>query len=107
MSDLVGNSPRGDIPGNSHKSRESKVEVEPREPAKKVVTGKVVINKPPWWKRMVHSMLAEDVSNVGDFVVTDVFAPAVRNLIYDIISKGSYRVLYGVSGARRLDICPY
>lgn len=49
-------------------------------------------------------MVAEDIGEVGDFVASDVLAPAIRNLIYDIISQGAARVLYGTSRARRAGI---
>ena len=99
MSEPVGNSPRGEIPGNSHKSREAAPAVEPREKIEKVITGKVVRRKPPFYKRIARSMVADDVENVGEFVVTDVLIPAIKNLMFDIITKGSARTLYGSGGS--------
>lgn len=102
MSDPVGNIPRGELSGNSHRSRQVDPPVEAREPAEKIVEGKVVVKKPSLLKRIAHSMLAEDVSNVGDFVVTDVIGPAIRNLIYDIVVQGTGRTLFGQSRNRRI-----
>ncbi len=98
MSEPVGNTPRASIPGNTFKDRESAAPVKPsREPVEKLVQGKVTIKKPNFFKRMARSMVAEDVGNVGDFVVTDVLAPAMRNLIYDIIVKGAGRTIFGAN----------
>lgn len=100
MSEPVGNNPRGNIPGNSHKLRETEAP-EPREKIEKIIEGKVVTRKQPVWKRVAHSMVADDVQHVGDFVVADVLVPAIKNLIYDIITQGSARTLFGTSRARR------
>lgn len=102
MSEPVGNSPRGDIPGNSHRSREEKPAEEPREVVEKVITGKVITRKPPIWKRLVHSMIAEDAGTVGDLVISDVLVPAIKNMIYDIITQGSARTLFGTTRARAM-----
>jgi hypothetical protein len=75
--------------------------VEERDKVEQVVTGKVVQKKPNVFKRAARGMVADDVTNVGDFVVTDVLIPAVRNLMYDIISQGTHRVLFGTARGRR------
>lgn len=103
MSEPVGNNPRSSIPGNSHKSREAEAASEPREKIEKIIEGKVVTRKPPVWKRVAHSMVADDVQNVGDFIIIDVIVPAIKNLIADIIGQGTNRVLFGTSRARRRD----
>lgn len=109
MSEPVGNANRSATPlpgSNSHAARAAAAEkaapAEAREKIDPVITGKVVQRKPNPVKRFARSMVASDVTNVGDFVVDEVLAPAVRNLIFDIISKGSYRILYGTAGARRI-----
>lgn len=103
MSEPVGNAPRPASPvGNSHKLREAAAPPEEeREKIDKIITGKVVVKKPNVLKRAARSMVADDVTNVGDFVVAEVFVPALRNLIYDIVSKGSHRILFGTSQIAR------
>lgn len=102
MSEPVGNIPRSaGIPGNSIKAREPEKPSEPREEVNKMVTGKVVVHKANIFKRIGRSMVAEDVNNVGDFVVTDVIAPAMRNLLYDIIVMGAGRTIFGAGASRR------
>jgi hypothetical protein len=96
MSEPVGNIPRASIPGNTHKDRAaSEPPKTAREPVEKMVTGKVTVKKPNFFKRFGRSMVADDVGNVGDFVVSDVLVPAMRNLIYDIIVKGAGRTIFG------------
>lgn len=109
MSEPVGNANRSasPLPGsNSHATRAAAAEKaappETREKIEKVITGKVVQRKPNALKRFARGMVAEDVTNVGDFVIAEVMLPAFRNLVYDIISKGSYRVLYGHSPRGRV-----
>lgn len=112
MTEPVGNAQRGagPLPGsNSHASRAAastaaapSEPAEKREPIQSVVHGKVIQKKPNVFKRAARGMVADDVTNVGDFVLTDVVMPAVRNLCYDIVSQGMHRVLFGTArGPRR------
>ena len=105
MSEPVGNSQRVPIPGNSHKSREAKSDPQ-KVPGKddkltKVIEGVVVQKKAPVMKRMVRGLVADDINNVGEFLVTDVLLPSFRNLLFDLITQGSARTLFGSTGARR------
>lgn len=102
MTEPVGNAPRNldDIPGNTHKEREAKLEKETREPVEKIVEGKVTTRKPPWYKRFARSLIAEDAQSIGDYLMVDVIIPAVRNLIRDAIVGSTDRTLYGGSRNR-------
>lgn len=104
----VGNSARvsTSLPGsNSHATRQAAAEKatppEEREAVTSVVHGKVIQKKPNIFKRVARGMVADDVTNVGDFVLADVVMPAVRNLMYDIVSQGTHRVLFGTARGRR------
>lgn len=109
MSEPVGNTPRRamDIPGNSHKEREAKPPLKqdkaetPREPVQKIVEGKVVRHKQPWYRRMARNLIADDAQNIGDYVVAEVLVPALRNLIRDSIFGVTDRALYGSVRSRR------
>jgi len=110
MAEPVGNQPRkkpetksgmAAIAGNSHKEREAAAEkaIE-REPVEKMVEGKVTSRKQPWWKRFRQTMVAEDANTVGDYIFTDIFIPATKNLIVDIVGQSIERVLFGTSRGR-------
>lgn len=113
MPEPVGNARReaGPLPGsNSHAARAAAATAaapskpaEEREAIEPIVHGKVTQKKPNVFKRAARGMVADDVTNVGDFVLSDVLMPAVRNLIYDIVSQGAHRVLFGTAarGTRR------
>lgn len=111
MSEPVGNGPRtgAPLPGsNSHSARAAaeKATAPPveREKVEQVVHGKVVQRKKNIFKRVARGMVADDVTNVGDFVVAEVFLPALRNLMYDIVSQGTHRVLFGTARGRRTGV---
>lgn len=111
MSDPVGNAPRTLEGGNSHKARaaaEAAAAPAPqREKLESVVKkGTVIQKKPNILKRTARSMVADDVQNVGDFVVTDILVPALRNLIYDVIVGGAGRTIFGSAQARRPGMSP-
>lgn len=112
MTEPVGNAQRGagPLPGsNSHSARAAAATAagpskpaEEREAIEPIVHGKVIQKKPNVFKRAARGMVADDVTNVGDFVLSDVLVPAIRNLVYDIVSQGAHRVLFGTArGPRR------
>lgn len=96
MSEPVGSAPRGAIPGNSHREREeAEAQAEPREKIEKIVEGKVVTRKAPWWKRATRSIVAEDAQSIGDFLWSDILIPTIKNAIRDVVVGGTDRALYG------------
>lgn len=105
MSEPVGNSPRQPLGSNSHKARAAATDAaapaEPQEQATKIVTGKVIQRRPNIFKRAARNMVADDVTNIREFVAVEIIAPAVRNLVFDIISQGSHRLLYGTAARPR------
>jgi len=111
MADPVGNAPRTLDGGNSHKARAAAEAAAAPPPAREkldsvVKKGTVIQKKPNILKRTARSMVADDVQNVGDFVVTDILVPALRNLIYDVIVGGAGRTIFGSAGARRPGVNP-
>lgn len=110
MSEPVGNQPRkkpdtqsdmAAITGNSHKDREAATDMTAeREPVEKMVEGRVISRKQPWWKRFSRTMLADDAGNVGEYILTDVVIPATKNLIVDMVGQSIERVLFGTSRGR-------
>lgn len=105
MSEPVGNSPRsmGDIPANSHKAREAKEaakEVEAKEPIEKIIGGTATARKVPWYKRYARNIIADDATSIGDYIMTDIIIPAIRNLIGDAVKGSTDRILYGHSRGR-------
>lgn len=111
MADPVGNAPRTLDGGNSHKARAAAEAAAapppPREKLESVVKkGTVIQKKPNVFKRTARSMVADDVQNVGDFVVTDILVPALRNLLYDVIVGGAGRTIFGSAQVRRPGMSP-
>lgn len=106
MTEPVGNHPRKEpskdsgmagIAGNSHKNRDATPE---KEPVEKIIEGKVISRKTPWYKRFRENMLAEDAGTVGEYLLTDVVIPATKNLIIDMVSQGIEKVLFGTARGR-------
>lgn len=110
MGEPVGNSPRkkpdvqtvmSSISGNSHKDRETPAKSElDRDPVNKIVEGKVVSRKQPVWKRFRNTMIADDAGSVGEYILTDIIVPAMKNLIVDMVGQSIERVLFGTSRGR-------
>lgn len=104
MSEPVGNAARtpGDVPSNTLKGREApkREVVEDAPPAEKMVEGNVITRKVPWYKRFAKSLIAEDATSIGDYLIVDILVPAVKNLIADTIKGGTDRVIYGQARGR-------
>ncbi len=100
MSEPVGNSPRGAIPGNSHQERKSQERSdakseEPREKLEKVVTGTVTVSKAPWYKRFARNMVATDASTMREYVVMEILIPAFKTTVDEIVVGVTRNTLWG------------
>lgn len=85
-----------DYPSNSHKSRE-RIKVE-----KVKLEGKVVKKKKGAGQKFVEEIIDENAKSVGAYIFSDVFIPAIKNLLSDAITNGINMLLYGDdSGSRR------
>lgn len=89
MEEFPGNSQRKQIP------RKEAPETEEVRKIDKVVEGQVVRRKRPIGKRIKETFLGGDSKSVFEYVVQDVFIPAVRDMIADAGQQGLERMLYG------------
>lgn len=91
--------------GNTDKSKQPK---KPEKQIVKVVTGEVVTKKTGIGQRFKNIFFGGDIKQAGRYVGAEIILPAIRNLVWDMISKGSERVIYGDSsrGRRPYDYRP-
>lgn len=87
---------RVDYPANSQKARQGKHETDKQRP-EKVITGEAVERKKSRTDRFFHSIFADDADSVISYVVMDVLLPAFKSLLFDTVSQGFERALYGDS----------
>lgn len=85
---------------NSHKSKEQQEPV-PEKKLEKVVQGKVTTKKKSEVSKLADIFVPGDVANVKSYVIMDVFVPAVKKAISDIVTNGIDMILYGESGRTR------
>ena len=81
--------------GNSHKSQQNQ-----KQKLAKVTKGKVSFEdrKKGFWE----TFFEDDISDIIDYIIVDVFKPALKNLIYDVGAGSLERALFGTSsGGRR------
>lgn len=89
-----------DFPGNSHKETGKSEQVEKPEVVK-VVSGAVVKKKKPLGKRIKGVLFDGALRGALTYVTGEVLLPALRNMMYDTLTEGSKRVIYGDSPRRR------
>ena len=85
---------RVDYPSNSNKSKEPQQE---KKRPEKVATGVVVKRKKNWYERFFHTVFSDEADTLSSYIVMEVLVPAFRNLLYDTVSQGAERALYGES----------
>jgi hypothetical protein len=85
---------------NSHKSKE-KAQNEPAAVEKKVdkpVTSKASLKKKGTAKKFSDIFVQEDARSVGEYILMDVAVPLLKELCFDIISKGAGMFFFGDRG---------
>ena len=87
-----------DYKPNSHryKDEQKKATTENKE-IRKVVSGGVKTRKKNELHKFRDVFISEDVTNVKSYIFTDVFIPAAKKLISDIVRDGIDMILYGKS----------
>jgi hypothetical protein len=89
-----------DYQGNTRKSREKKEKPE-KVIVEKVVIGEVIQKPKGVWHKFKEVFLGGDAKQTARFVLADVFFPAMRNLLFDIVTEGARRQIFGESTYRR------
>jgi hypothetical protein len=85
---------------NSNKSRDGEIEQIPEKRIEPVISGTAVTQKKTGFGKFAESMIAEDVSNVGSFILTDVLIPAFKKTIVDIVTNGIDMLMYGKTSSK-------
>lgn len=90
-----------DYKPNSYKSRENQKVLTSSDEKKieKVVKSAVRTKKRSGISKIADQFVSEDASSVKSYILTDVFIPAIKKLVYDIITDGFSMILYGSTGA--------
>lgn len=96
-----------DYPANSQASRIPKPAKSESKPADEkkieaVVTGAVSRRKKPLGRRFADTFFGDTLKSAGKFVLESVLLPAFRDLVNDVITQGTERIVYGDrAGGRR------
>jgi len=88
-----------DYQGNSNKDKSDKAL--PPKDLEKVVTGDVITKPKTISSRVKAIFFGGDINTAGQYVVSEVLLPALRNLVVETISRGTDRLIYGDSVHRR------
>lgn len=87
-----------EFPSNSHKSKEKKEEIVH---SKKIIKGTVKKRKPSLGKKMKDEFISTDSHSVMSYLLEDVFIPAAKETIANIVSGGIDMILFGGSSTDR------
>lgn len=73
----------------------------PREKRTPVAQGKISSAKPSLFKRFRDVFVAEDISNVGDWLIQDVLAPTIRDIFVFSIINSVRMLAYGRNSVQK------
>lgn len=80
---------RGDFPSNSRKTKPA---------VERVVKTPARIDKGSLGKQALQAFFAEDVKEVGQYLLWDIALPSIKNAVSDIFTSGIDRLLFGGDG---------
>lgn len=81
------------FPGNSNKDKAAAAgEIPKIQPIEGMV---VRTQKPSMAKRMREAFTGEDATSIGEYLLLQVAIPTIKNMIYDLITGGANRALFG------------
>ena len=89
-----------DMKPNSHRYKEEQKQLATNEKKKveKVISGNAKVRKKSGASKLADVFVSEDVTNVKSYVVMDVLVPALKKLVFDIVTDGIDMILYGSTG---------
>lgn len=88
-----------DYKPNSHKYKEEKKDAVEERKIEKVVTGTAKLKKKSEIRKFTNVFVSEDASSVKSYIFADVFVPAIKKLVSDIVRDGIDIILYGGKGS--------
>jgi hypothetical protein len=88
-----------DYTGNTKKDKEKRNL--PEKKVEKVVLTPVIIQKKSLGRKIHDLMVKADFRSVARFVAAEVFLPSVRAMVYDGLTKGGERIIYGEPAIQR------
>lgn len=83
---------------NSNKARDGALEPVKNRKFEPVVTGHAELQKKKGLGKLKGSIISEDFSSVGSFLLTDVLIPSFKKALADIVVNGIDMLLYGKTG---------
>jgi len=90
-----------DYAGNTNKGKDENPEKDkPEKHVEKVVTNEVVKKPNTISRKFKDIFFGGDAKSAMRYVSADVLLPALRDLIVDVVARGTERMIYGESGGR-------
>ena len=68
----------------------------------KVIDGDAIQRKKPLGKKFIETFSGENLHDVRDFVLFDVLAPGLKDLLYEIATQSLHRKFYGSARGNRI-----
>lgn len=83
---------------NSNRAREEQKEPISARKVEKVITGVAKPRKKSEVRKLADSFVSKDAGSVMSYILMDVLLPAIKEAVWDMISKGTKMLLFGEAG---------
>jgi hypothetical protein len=94
-----------DYAGNTKKDKEKK-NLPDKKKVEKVVVQPVVVQKRSLGRKIRDLFIEADFKSVSRYVAGEVILPAIRSMLFDGLTKGGERIIYGEPAVRRRQFGP-
>ena len=89
-----------DYKANSHRSKmeQTGAVVEEKKKVEKIVNGTAKTKKKNLGQKIAEAFVPEDVTNIGDYLLRDIFVPSAKKMFEELVTNGINILLYGEAG---------
>jgi len=84
---------------NSYASRQERERA--IQPVERVTTGKAVVKKKTFGRKVLDLFLSEKIDDVGDYITHSVIGPGIKSLLYDMVNSAISMMFWGDPNVRR------
>lgn len=88
-----------DYSSNSFKSRETDKKEEMKKP-NKVISGKATLKERSGAQKVADNIIVGSAKSTGDYILTEIIFPAIKNMVWSAISNGIHMMLFGSNSSK-------
>lgn len=89
-------------PGNTNREKLQPEDARPDKKVVKSISGKVTLRKKSLGRKIAETFVGDDMHTVSKYVIFEVLIPAAKTMLFDSVTQGLERSLFGGESNRRI-----